>query len=66
MLLKKRVTHMSMSLRHPEILDLIRASGHVEVDELATRFGVSVQTIRAIYPILPKWGGSNVYMAGQF
>jgi len=37
---------MSMSLRHPEILDLIRTSGHVEVEELATRFGVSVQTIR--------------------
>jgi len=37
---------MSMSLRHPEILELIRASGHVEVEDLATRFGVSVQTIR--------------------
>ena len=57
---------MSMSLRHPEILDLIRASGHVEVEELATRFGVRFRPFDAIYPILPKWGGSNVCMAGQF
>ena len=37
---------MSMSLRHPEILELIRAYGRVEVEDLAARFGVSVQTIR--------------------
>ena len=37
---------MSMSLRHPEILELIKTSGHVGVEDLATRFGVSVQTIR--------------------
>ena len=55
---------MSMSLRHPEILDLIRASGHVEVEELATRFGVSVQTIRRDLSDLAEWGGSNVCMAG--
>ena len=47
---------MSMSLRHPEILDLIRASGHVEVEELATRFGVSVQTIRRDLSDLAEMG----------
>lgn len=37
---------MSMSLRHPEILEIITSVGHVEVEDLAARFGVSVQTIR--------------------
>jgi len=34
------------TLRHPEILALARAGGKVTVEDLAARFGVSVQTIR--------------------
>lgn len=34
------------NLRHKEILDLARSTGRVEVEDLAQRFGVSLQTIR--------------------
>lgn len=37
---------MADSFRHTEILDIARAEGRVEVDELSRRFGISVQTIR--------------------
>ncbi len=37
---------MQPNLRHPEILDLARSQGRVTVDDLAERFGVTVQTIR--------------------
>ncbi len=37
---------MPQSFRLPEILDIARSEGKVTVDNLAARFGVSVQTIR--------------------
>jgi len=37
---------MPQSLRQPEILELARHEGRVLVDDLAARFGVTVQTIR--------------------
>ncbi|MEL7344863.1 MAG: DeoR/GlpR family DNA-binding transcription regulator [Pseudomonadota bacterium] len=37
---------MATSFRKSEILDLARKDGRVEVDDLAERFGVAVQTIR--------------------
>jgi DeoR family glycerol-3-phosphate regulon repressor len=37
---------MALSLRQSEILDLARAEGRVMVEELAARFGVTLQTIR--------------------
>ncbi|WP_116134532.1 DeoR/GlpR family DNA-binding transcription regulator [Tropicimonas sp. IMCC34043] len=37
---------MSQTFRQPDILDLARREGKVSVDNLAERFGVSVQTIR--------------------
>ncbi|RLQ87739.1 DeoR/GlpR family DNA-binding transcription regulator [Notoacmeibacter ruber] len=37
---------MSETLRHPEILELARQQGKVSVEDLAGRFGVTVQTIR--------------------
>lgn len=37
---------MAASFRKIEILDLARKDGRVEVDDLASRFGVAVQTIR--------------------
>ena len=37
---------MSETLRHPEILEIARQQGKVTVDDLAGRFGVTVQTIR--------------------
>ncbi|MCX8509222.1 MAG: DeoR/GlpR family DNA-binding transcription regulator [Rhodobacteraceae bacterium] len=37
---------MALSLRQSEILELARAEGRVQVEELATRFGVTLQTIR--------------------
>lgn len=37
---------MSQSFRQPEILDIARAEGKVMVEDLAQRFGVTVQTIR--------------------
>lgn len=37
---------MALSLRQSEILDLARADGRVMVEELAARFGVTLQTIR--------------------
>ena len=37
---------MSQSFRHPDILEIARAEGKVVVEDLALRFGVTVQTIR--------------------
>lgn len=37
---------MSQTFRHPEILEIARSEGRVVVEDLAERFGVSVQTIR--------------------
>lgn len=37
---------MSQSFRHPEILEIARREGKVTVDDLAERFGVTLQTIR--------------------
>ena len=37
---------MSQNLRLPEIMDIARTEGKVLVDDLAQRFGVTVQTIR--------------------
>lgn len=37
---------MSQTFRHPEILEIARAEGKVVVEDLAERFGVTVQTIR--------------------
>lgn len=37
---------MTPNLRLPEIMDIARAEGRVVVEDLATRFGVTVQTIR--------------------
>lgn len=37
---------MSQSFRQPDILEIARAEGKVLVDDLAGRFGVTVQTIR--------------------
>lgn len=37
---------MSQTLRHPQILEITRREGQVSVEDLAKRFGVSVQTIR--------------------
>ena len=37
---------MSSTFRHPEILEIARTEGKVLVEELAERFGVTVQTIR--------------------
>lgn len=37
---------MSQTFRHPEILDIARREGKVTVDDLAARFGVTLQTIR--------------------
>ncbi|MFC3613213.1 DeoR/GlpR family DNA-binding transcription regulator [Lutimaribacter marinistellae] len=37
---------MSNSFRHPEILEIARREGKVTVDDLAERFGVTLQTIR--------------------
>ncbi|MBK1636777.1 DeoR/GlpR family DNA-binding transcription regulator [Rhodovulum adriaticum] len=37
---------MSQSLRQPEILDIARREGRVTVEDLAARFGVTLQTIR--------------------
>jgi DeoR family glycerol-3-phosphate regulon repressor len=37
---------MSQSFRQPDILDIARKEGRVMVDDLAQRFGVTVQTIR--------------------
>lgn len=37
---------MSQTFRHPDILEIAQTKGKVSVDDLAERFGVSVQTIR--------------------
>ena len=37
---------MALSIRQMDIVNLAKASGRVEVDDLASRFDVSVQTIR--------------------
>lgn len=37
---------MPQSFRHPEILDIARREGKVTVEDLAERFGVTLQTIR--------------------
>ncbi len=37
---------MSQTLRHPQILQLAREQGRVMVEDLASHFGVTVQTIR--------------------
>ncbi|WP_424934008.1 DeoR/GlpR family DNA-binding transcription regulator [Amaricoccus macauensis] len=37
---------MSQTFRHPDILEVARREGKVTVDDLAERFGVTVQTIR--------------------
>ncbi|MEO1139920.1 MAG: DeoR/GlpR family DNA-binding transcription regulator [Pseudomonadota bacterium] len=37
---------MSQTFRHPEILEIARGEGKVMVEDLAERFGVTVQTIR--------------------
>ena len=37
---------MSQSFRQPDILEIARKEGRVSVDDLAARFGVTVQTIR--------------------
>ena len=37
---------MLQNLRHPDILDIARREGRVTVEDLADRFGVTVQTIR--------------------
>lgn len=37
---------MADNFRHTEILEIARSEGRVEVDTLARRFGISVQTIR--------------------
>ncbi|KRS11570.1 DeoR faimly transcriptional regulator [Roseovarius atlanticus] len=37
---------MSQTFRHPEILEIARTEGKVTVEDLACRFGVTVQTIR--------------------
>lgn len=37
---------MSQTLRHPEILDLVRRQGNVTVEALASHFDVTLQTIR--------------------
>ena len=37
---------MSQNLRHPDILEIARSEGRVMVEDLADRFGVTVQTIR--------------------
>lgn len=37
---------MLQNLRHPDILDIARREGRVTVEDLAERFGVTVQTIR--------------------
>lgn len=37
---------MSQTFRHPEIIEIARAEGKVLVEDLAERFGVTVQTIR--------------------
>ncbi|WP_116596929.1 DeoR/GlpR family DNA-binding transcription regulator [Primorskyibacter marinus] len=37
---------MSQTFRHPEILEIARREGKVTVDDLADRFGVTLQTIR--------------------
>ncbi|MCA8880835.1 MAG: DeoR/GlpR transcriptional regulator [Rhodobacteraceae bacterium] len=37
---------MSQAFRHPDILELARRDGKVTVEDLAERFGVTVQTIR--------------------
>ena len=37
---------MPQNFRHPEILDIARRDGRVLVENLASRFGVTVQTIR--------------------
>jgi len=37
---------MSQNFRHPEIIEIARTEGRVVVEDLATRFGVTVQTIR--------------------
>ncbi|MFD2739472.1 DeoR/GlpR family DNA-binding transcription regulator [Sulfitobacter aestuarii] len=37
---------MSQTFRHPEILDIARRAGKVTVEDLASHFGVTLQTIR--------------------
>ena len=37
---------MSQTFRHPDILEIARREGKVVVEDLAERFGVTVQTIR--------------------
>ena len=37
---------MSQTLRHPEILEMVRRDGKVMVEGLAAHFGVTLQTIR--------------------
>ena len=37
---------MAQLFRHPEILEIARQEGRVTVEDLAARFGVTVQTIR--------------------
>ncbi|MFY8147163.1 MAG: DeoR family transcriptional regulator, partial [Rhodobacter sp.] len=37
---------MALSFRQTEILDIARSEGRVIVDQLADRFGVTLQTIR--------------------
>jgi len=44
--MKKRSQPMSQSFRQPEIFQIAQADGKVLVDDLAARFGVTVQTIR--------------------
>ncbi len=44
--LAKKVKHMHLGKRQKSILDEILKTGHVTVDDLSARFGVSPQTIR--------------------
>lgn len=37
---------MSQTLRHPEIVEIARREGRVTVEDLARRFGVTLQTVR--------------------
>lgn len=47
---------MTQTFRHPDILDIAKTEGKVSVDDLADRFGVSVQTIRRDLSDLAEMG----------
>ena len=47
---------MTQTFRHPDILDIAKTEGKVSVDDLAERFGVSVQTIRRDLSDLAEMG----------